>query len=323
MNNIDHQYIELCKDILKNGTKKEDRTGTGTISVFGRQIRHNMSLGFPLLTTKRVAWNSIAKELLWFMRGETNIRELIKDGCNIWNGDSYKKYSIAASAGEVPIKYMKADTYAIHSNDYNPFTLDEFRDHILHNEEFAKKWGELGPVYGKQWRDCIGIDQLKNTIQNLKSNPFSRRHIVNSWSPSEIPSMTLPPCHYAYQFNVRPSDNGNMLSLMVNIRSSDVPLGLPFNIASYGLLLEIVSRMVGMKADELVINLGDTHIYLNQIEGIKEQLNREPKPLPELSIKSKINKETDLDQFLDDASWTDFKIKNYSPHSTIKYILSN
>ena len=305
MNNIDVRYQELLKDILENGTQKGDRTGTGTISVFGRQIRHKMSEGFPLLTTKKMYFKGIVTELLWFLRGDTNIKYLVDNDCHIWDGDAYKKYC------------NDKDTVG-------PLTITQFIEEIKTNEEFAKKWGELGPIYGRQWRDWeiddtdlgdghkMYVDQIANLINDLKTNPDSRRLMVNAWNVGELDSMTLPPCHYGFQVYTRELshderfeiyknsniggrvlqnhitainfkqfhfDEANIptraISLMWNQRSVDTFLGLPFNIASYGLLLEIIAKAVNMVPDELIGNLGDVHLYSNHVEQAKEQIGRE------------------------------------------------
>jgi thymidylate synthase len=313
MNNIDKQYQALLQDILDNGVEKKDRTGTGTISVFGRQIRHKMSEGFPLLTTKKMPWKSIVTELLWFLQGNTNIKWLVDNGCNIWNGDAYKKYSDSQPAFadgfsyRIPIAYSK----------------ESFIEAIKTDDEFAKKWGNLGPIYGKQWRkwnsisdddfdmrmSTYEVDQIQNLINDLKTNPDSRRLMVNAWNVGELDQMVLPPCHYGFQVYTRElsyserykiwfSNNyetgmeyyeGNIpdfdnsyytptpkraISLMWNQRSVDTFLGLPFNIASYGLLLEIIAKEVNMVPEELIGNLGDVHLYSNHIEQAKEQIGR-------------------------------------------------
>jgi thymidylate synthase len=306
MNNLDKQYQQLLQDILDNGMKKEDRTGTGTISVFGRQIRHKMSEGFPLLTTKKMAWKTIVTELLWFLRGDTNIKFLIDNGCHIWDGDAYKNY-------------LKLTV------DTEPLSQEKFINKIKQNEwEFAKTWGDLGPIYGKQWRnwhtswDIVedkskeagvrrvdnGVDQIQNLINDLKTNPDSRRLMVNAWNVGELDQMVLPPCHYGFQVYTRELSEGERglllqpygldpltkegrdrlweennlptraISLMWNQRSVDTFLGLPFNIASYGLLLEIIAKEVNMIPDELIGNLGDVHLYSNHIEQAKEQIGR-------------------------------------------------
>ena len=323
MNNLDKQYQNLLQDILDNGVTKSDRTGTGTLSVFGRQIRHKMSEGFPLLTTKKMPFRLIATELMWFLRGDTNIKYLVDNDCHIWDGDAYKRYSDHFIGYEdVPNKEL-------------------FIKQIKTDDGFAKKWGDLGPVYGKQWRRWIHhfpktypevsqyeqyigvktIDQITNLINDLKTNPDSRRLMVNAWNVGELDSMTLPPCHYGFQVYTRElsfeerivwmKDNSptrevilpqslgpefsmdeffepygvpkRAISLMWNQRSVDTFLGLPFNIASYGLLLTILAKEVNMVPDELIGNLGDTHLYLNHIEQAKEQIGREPFELPTLN----------------------------------------
>ena len=268
MNNLDIQYQELLIDILKNGVEKKDRTGTGTLSVFGRQIRHKMSEGFPLLTTKKMAVKQMMVELVWFLRGDTNIKFLVDNDCHIWDGDAYKNY------------LNKKTQY-----DSDFYEQSDFILAIKTDEEFAEKWGELGPIYGKQWRKWQGwmdmngnkkaslwYDQILMLIHNLKTNPDSRRLMVNAWNVGELDQMILPPCHYGFQCYVR---QGKYLSLMWNQRSVDTFLGLPFNIASYGLLLEIIAKAVGMIPDELICNLGDVHLYKNHVKQAKEQIGRE------------------------------------------------
>jgi thymidylate synthase len=405
MNNIDKQYQQLLQDILDNGVEKKDRTGTGTISVFGRQIRHNMKDGFPLLTSKKMAFKTMVTELLWFLKGDTNIKYLVNNGCHIWDGDAYKNYEKwwkSYSPGGAPI----------------PLSKEEFINRIKTDDEFAKKWAELGPVYGKQWRkwgrknvtnydlenvkssdkvkvmDLIhdggdyskydvkvtyqnnSIDQIANLINDLKTNPDSRRLMVSAWNVGELDRMVLPPCHYGFQVYTRElsleerlciADKFNPLiredcltkthhpdeteelklvyrhefldslgpnvvpqrraiSLMWNQRSVDTFLGLPFNIASYGLLLEIIAKEVNMVPDELIGNLGDTHLYLNHIEQAKEQLTRKPYKLPTLrhlktdEFYKSLGGDLSLITHLDN---TDFVIENYQSHSAIKAPLSN
>jgi thymidylate synthase len=292
MNTIDKKYVELLQDILDNGVEKDDRTGTGTISVFGRQIRHKMSEGFPLLTTKKIAWNVMVAELLWFLRGDTNIKFLLDYNCNIWNGDAYKRYE-------------RANTWELQDTP----SMNDFIKRIKEDETFKKTWGELGPIYGRQWRDWNGIDQIDNLITELKTNPDSRRLMVNAWNVGELDFMVLPPCHYGFQvytrelsieerldlasktysvfdpFDFYVGDHNEIdklypvprraISLMWNQRSVDTFLGLPFNIASYGLLLEIIAKEVDMVPDELIGNLGDVHLYKNHIEQAKEQIGRD------------------------------------------------
>jgi thymidylate synthase len=302
MNNIDKQYQKLLQDIIDNGVEKKDRTGTGTISVFGRQIRHKMSEGFPLLTTKKMAWKTMVTELIWFLRGDTNIKYLVDNGCHIWDGDAYKNYKSSNPDILANDEMLKTER-----GTYKFFTQEEFINKIKTDDEFAKKWGELGPVYGEQWRSWEGLnsntDQIANLINDLKNNPDSRRLMVNAWNVGELNRMVLPPCHYGFQvytrelnlderidyFNKtkdplsRSSDYHHVhmdslrvpkraISLMWNQRSVDTFLGLPFNIASYGLLLEIIAKEVNMVPDELIGNLGDVHLYSNHIEQAKEQI---------------------------------------------------
>lgn len=324
MNKLDKRYQELLQDILDNGVVKGDRTGTGTISLFGRQIRHNMKDGFPLLTTKRMAVKTMMTELKWFLKGDTNIKYLVDNGCNIWNGDAYKNY--------------KNNTSEEHGND--PDTYEEFVDRIKTDEHFAEVWGELGPIYGKQWRNwetevfqkddethrvyhaTQKIDQIKNLIHELKTNPDSRRLMVSAWNVSEINNVVLPPCHYGFQVYTRETTREEKItnpgkyraiSLMWNQRSVDTFLGLPFNIASYGMLLTLLAEEVGMIPDELIGNLGDTHLYSNHLEQAMEQTNRKPYPLPtvELSNVDILNGE-----------W-EYTVNDYEYHPTIKAPISN
>ena len=334
MNNIDKQYQLLLKDIIDNGVKKEDRTGTGTISVFGRQIRHKMSEGYPLLTTKKMAFRTMVVELLWFLRGDTNIKYLVDNGCHIWDGDAYKNY----------INNFEPTPW-----QFTPYTMDEFINEIKTDDEFARKWGELGPIYGNQWRSWEGLnsntDQIQNLINDLKTNPDSRRLMVNAWNVGELGNMVLPPCHYGFQVYTREltlderlkywtdslgksihyaADFGHSkldslkvprrtISLMWNQRSVDTFLGLPFNIASYGLLLEIIAKEVNMIPDELIGNLGDVHLYKNHIEQAKEQITRTPIGLPTIEI-------TELNLLEGSVC---VELKNYIHHDPIKAPLSN
>jgi thymidylate synthase len=431
MNNLDKQYTVLLQDILDNGVTKQDRTGTGTLSVFGRQIRHKMSEGFPLLTTKKIRFKSVVTELLWFLRGDTSIEYLLKNDCNIWTGDAYKNWvnQFNISTDEIDEEFING-THG-HDASTNPpsktykrgaincflegkrdkpdffLTQEEFINKIKTDDEFAKKWGELGPVYGKQWRGwgkktviafgvenwIKGVDQITNLINDLKTNPDSRRLMVNAWNVGELDSMVLPPCHYGFQvytrelsleerreifikqinglhFQIfslegeegihREYDKQNVprraISLMWNQRSVDTFLGLPFNIASYGLLLEIIAKEVNMVPDELIGNLGDTHLYLNHIEQAKEQIGREfteeeiqkhlqesgmdaLKYEPRMEYISKLPKRTrepyplpTLNQFpnyegtrpsIESYVISDFTLKDYQSHPPIKAPLSN
>lgn len=354
MNTIDKQYLNLLEDILNNGFKKDTRSGK-VLSVFGRQIRHKMSEGFPLLTTKKMYFKGIITELLWFLRGDTNIKYLIDNDCHIWDGDCYRFYINECEK-------IKERT----------LSKEEFIEKIKTNNDFVNKWGELGPVYGKQWREWSKydkavpsnpydyeyrasydgpIDQIQNLINDLKSDPDSRRLMVNAWNVAEIDEMTLPPCHYGFQVYTRDLsglerwtlcknevdvDDADLyskldklniptraISLMWNQRSVDCPLGLPFNIASYALLLEILAKMVNMIPEELIGNLGDTHIYQNQIDGIKEQLNRIPYELSTLKIFDNVVFNGDIDDMLKSCNKDNFTIENYQSHPSIKMPLSN
>jgi thymidylate synthase len=366
MNTLDSKYQELLQDILDNGVVKTDRTGTGTISVFGRQIKHKMSQGFPLLTTKKMAWKTMVTELLWFLRGDTNIKYLVDNDCHIWDGDAYKNYQ----------KNM-----TLWFGNESQLTKEQFIEKIKTDDEFAEKWGELGPIYGKQWRSWSGvnylnresnnmstpkIDQIQNLINDLKTNPDSRRLMVSAWNVGELNQMVLPPCHYGFQVYTREltfderysiftgSDKtweqggGNSLgkingldmmddkniptksiSLMWNQRSVDTFLGLPFNIASYGLLLEILAKEVNMVPEDLIGNLGDVHLYSNHIEQAKEQIDREPfKKLPTLGFSplQLAHFEHHLDTFEEHIKKSQphqFTIDGYECHPTIKAPLSN
>ena len=291
MNKLDNDYQDLLSDVLEDGVQKTDRTRTGTLSLFGRSIKHDMSDGFPILTTKKVAWKTMVTELKWFLRGDTNIKYLVDNGCNIWNGDAYKKYCKL----QVPHDHFE--------------TQKEFIELIKTNDEFAKKWGELGPIYGKQWRDINGIDQLENLITGLISNPDGRRHIVDSWNPEQLNLMTLPPCHYSFQCYVA----DGKLSLMWNQRSADLFLGVPFNISSYGLLLHLLCKETRLEPGELIGRFGDIHLYNNHIEQAKEQIDRYSLDLPELKVSC-------YDIYRGDF---DAELINYESHPAIKAPLSN
>jgi thymidylate synthase len=363
MNNIDKHYQELLQDILDNGVIKTDRTGTGTISVFGRQIRHKMSEGFPLLTTKKIHWNSVVTELLWFLRGDTNIKFLLDYDCHIWDGDAYKNY----------VKWVESPENQNNKNEIVkiPESKEKFiktikcDDEIVRKmgrrycENFAKQWGDLGPIYGKQWRQWQGwmeykkddnstgfgslwYDQILRLIHQLKTEPDSRRLMVNAWNVAELDKMVLPPCHYGFQVYTRPTtrdekivnpEKYRAISLMWNQRSVDTFLGLPFNIASYGLLLEIIAKEVNMVPDELIGNLGDVHLYSNHIEQAKEQIGRTPYELPTVNIternwymheavKKHLGEKT-FDEKLKSYRPDCFELIGYESHPKIKAPLSN
>ena len=448
MNNLDKEYQELLQYILDNGVEKQDRTGTGTLSVFGIQIRHKMSEGFPLLTTKKMYWKGIVTELLWFLRGDTNIKYLVDNGCNIWNGDAYKKYEEhilkQRELQKNKVQELRRQGKRVKVVKIELLSREEFINKIKTDDEFAKKWGDLGPVYGKQWRHWGGnikrltygfidknddgwvmrwsdlhsfgdgshwcytpiknsdtindsdigkrvvfdfeadhedfnplkyviintdtkdeyenhVDQIENLIEQLKTNPDSRRNIVSAWNVAELDQMTLPPCHYGFQVYTRELSEGERMntlaqneqrliykevqsfknvrnkkikdyldernvptraiSLMWNQRSVDTFLGLPFNIASYGLLLEIIAKEVNMVPDELIGTLGDVHLYKNHIEQAKEQLTREPMELPKLN--NFVKGLTYVDNRWQYYEVDNFTLENYQSHPTIKAPLNN
>ena len=308
MNKLDEQYRGILAELLYNGKEKGDRTGTGTLSKFGMQIRHNMKDGFPLLTTKKIAVKTMMTELKWFLKGDTNIKYLVDNNCNIWNGDAYKNF-------------LKKSVPHDHQE-----TKEEFINKIKTDNEFAKRWGELGPIYGKQWRSWTEYyvekfnggnpmivertsDQIQNLINELKTNPNSRRLMVSAWNVGELEDMTLPPCHYGFQCYVV----DGKLSLMWSQRSVDTFLGLPFNIASYGMLLMLLCEETGYEPGDLIGNLGDTHLYNNHIEQAKEQVSRDGFELPtiEIHMSDILNGEFD------------YEIKGYEFHPSIKASLSN
>jgi thymidylate synthase len=356
MNSLDKKYKELLQDILDNGVKKEDRTGTGTLSVFGRQIRHKMSEGFPLLTTKKMYFKGIVTELLWFLRGDTNIKYLVDNDCHIWDGDAYKAFERWKQETDAKIR-KENPTIDFQPLEYE--SKEEFINKIKTDTDFAEKWGELGPIYGKQWRSWAQysvsevtfgtgsytafrreIDQIANLINDLKTNPDSRRLMVSAWNVGELDQMTLPPCHYGFQVYTRELsleernkwawDNWGItcemesvldeqevpkraISLMWNQRSVDTFLGLPFNIASYGLLLEIIAKEVNMVPDELIGNLGDTHLYLNHIEQSKEQIGRELTIEERIDLASKKYENFDIMDFGIPFTCTHDDIDEYYP----------
>ena len=340
INKLDKNYLSLLRDILNDGVEKSDRTGTGTISLFGRQIRHDMSDGFPLLTTKKMAIKTMMTELKWFLKGDTNIKYLVDNGCNIWNGDAYKNYVSKVeeytSTLNVPndiSEFQEVMDSVGNQIKSSVLTKEEFINKIKTDDKFAKKWGELGPIYGKQWRDWDGrqerdgsydmsLDQIANLIFQLKRNPDSRRLMVSAWNVGELSEMTLPPCHYGFQVYTRPTTRQEKIvnpgkyraiSLMWNQRSVDTALGLPFNIASYGTLLQLIADECNMIAGELIGNLGDVHLYKNHIQGAKEQIVREPFKLPEIKLS---NVDILNGEF-------DYEIIGYESHPTIKFPLSN
>jgi len=353
-NTLDKQYTALLQDILDNGVKKGDRTGTGTISVFGRTIRHKMSEGFPLLTSKRIKFDLIVSELIWFLQGRTDLRYLLEHNNQIWVGDAYKAYE----------KYCKSQGISEYDD------RDIFIKGIKENDAYSRKFGDLGPIYGKQWRNwnekgnkysdhndyTKGIDQIANLINDLKHNPDSRRLMVTAWNPVDLPNQVLPPCHYGFQCYTRElslteriaiwderhlkdvTDEQSMdsidldgdgipkraLSLSFSMRSADFFLGVPFNIASYGLLLEILAKICNMVPEDLIGNFGDAHLYSNHLDQAKEQISRSSFQLPTL-------KHMKTDEFWKTFDVTlfghldpkDFVLENYQSHPSIKAPLSN
>lgn len=306
-------YLELCKHILDNGYKRDDRTNTGTYSVFGYQMRFDLKEGFPLLTTKRVPFKLIVSELLWFIKGDTNIRYLLQHNNNIWNEWAFERW-IQSKDYQGP----DMENFGIRSQKDPEFKalydeqMNLFKEKILHDEAFAEKYGDLGSVYGKQWRNWKTtqndtIDQLKDVIDQIKQNPNSRRHIVSAWNPEDVPNMALPPCHTLFQFYVA----DGKLSCQLYQRSGDVFLGVPFNIASYALLTYLIAHECNLEVGEFVHTLGDAHIYSNHVEQVKTQLEREPKPFPTLKINETKSSIFDFDV-------EDIEIIGYDPHPTIK-----
>jgi thymidylate synthase len=293
------QYLDLLKLVKETGIKKEDRTGTGTISIFGHQMRFNLQDGFPLMTTKKVNLDSIIHELLWFIKGDTNIRYLVQNGVNIWNDWPFQSWLNETG---------QSDKYAMHSKEWKEM-MKTFVETIIRDEDFASQYGDLGPVYGKQWRDFEGVDQLEQVIEDIKNSPDSRRLIVSAWNPKDIPVMIksgLPPCHTLFQFYV---SNGR-LSCQLYQRSADVFLGVPYNIASYALLTLMIAKVSGLEPGEFVHSFGDTHIYLNHLEQVNEQLSRDPHSLPKLKIKNNRNS-------LFEFQINDFELTEYDPHPFI------
>ncbi|HPG42876.1 MAG TPA: thymidylate synthase [Acholeplasmataceae bacterium] len=280
-------YLDLCRHVMTHGTLKMDRTKTGTKSVFGYQMRFDLEEGFPLLTTKKVHLKSIIHELLWFIKGDTNIKYLVDNDVRIWNDWPYEAFK--------------------KSSDYQNETMDEFVLKIKTDEVFAKQHGDLGPVYGAQWRNFNGVDQLQFILDEIKNNPQSRRMILSAWNPAEIKNMALPPCHTLIQFYVA----DGRLSLQLYQRSADIFLGVPFNIASYALLLLMVAQVTGLKPGEFVHTLGDAHIYTNHFEQIELQLSREPRKRPVMKLNPDVTS-------LFDFKFDDFTLEDYHPHPAIK-----
>ena len=294
------QYHDLLRHIFEEGVRKEDRTGTGTISVFGYQMRFDLEAGFPLVTTKKLHVKSILHELLWFLRGDTNIRYLVQRGVSIWNDWPFQHW--LEETGQ-------AADYPKYSPEWKN-KMKAFVQRVKENEDFAARWGELGPVYGHQWRNFNGVDQITNLVHDIQAKPHSRRLIVSAWNPQDIPVMAksgLPPCHALFQFYVAEG----RLSCQLYQRSADVFLGVPFNIASYALLTMMVAQVCNLKPGEFIHTFGDVHLYLNHVDQAKLQLTRDPRPLPQMKINPTVKN-------IFDFRYEDFELLNYDPHPRIK-----
>lgn len=294
------QYHDLMQHILENGVMKENRTGINTLSVFGYQMRFNLAEGFPLVTTKKVHLKSIIHELLWFIAGDTNIRYLVQNGVNIWNEWPFQNYLKQNNLEADLPKYSEAWKAE----------LQNFKSQIVESEEFAQKWGELGPVYGRQWRNFEGIDQIQGLLEDLRTKPDSRRHIISAWNPKDIPVMAksgLPPCHTLFQFYVA----NNKLSCQLYQRSADVFLGVPFNIASYALFTMMIAQVCGFELGDFVHTFGDAHLYENHLDQTKEQLSRDFRPLPQMKMNPEVKE-------LFEFTFEDFDLVDYNPHPAIR-----
>ena len=287
LNRFDDTYRKLLALILDSGQIKRDRTGVGIKSVFGHQMRFNLRDGFPLLTTKKVNFDAIVYELIWFLSGDTNIRFLLKHRVNIWNEWPYQRYQ----------RYCPQQ----------PLSMTEFKTKILGDDRFARQWGELGPVYGRQWRNFNGVDQIKRLIRQLKTKPYSRRHVVCSWNVAQLDQMLLPPCHALFQFYVNAQ---NELSCQLYQRSGDVFLGVPFNIASYSLLTVMIAHVCRLKVGEFIHTLGDAHLYLNHVQQAQTQLNRTAFPPPQLRLAPHVESVFAFKRH-------DIKLINYQHHARI------
>ncbi|MGE7366616.1 thymidylate synthase [Desemzia incerta] len=310
---MEEAYLALGKKILEEGVNKGDRTGTGTKSIFGHQIRFDLQKGFPLLTTKRIPFRLIKSELLWFIKGDTNIRYLLEQNNHIWDEWAFERYVKSAEyKGPEMTDFGRRALVDEEFNERYQVEMAKFTDQILQDEAFAAQYGELGNVYGSQWRNWKTsqgetIDQLKEVIEMIQKTPDSRRLIVSAWNPEDVPNMALPPCHTLFQFYVAEGK----LNCQLYQRSADVFLGVPFNIASYALLTHLIAHETGLEVGEFVHTFGDAHLYVNHIEQMKEQLAREPRAFPTLKLN------TDKKSIFD-FEMEDIEISDYHPHPRIK-----
>ena len=309
LNKVDEQYIYFLNKVLDRGQTIQDRTGVGTLSIFGEHFEADCQEGFPIITSKKMAWKQIVTELLWFLKGDTKLKYLLDNNCHIWDGDAYQIYKRACD--------WELD---------EALSQEEFIKKVQTDEQFAKTWGNLGPIYGRQWRGWNGfggsIDQISNLIKNIKENPSSRRHLVSAWNVSDLKYMTLPPCHYAFQVYVR----GDYLDLMWHQRSADLFLGVPFNISSYATLLHILAMATGKRAGKLKASFGDMHLYLNHTKAAIKQLDRKTYKLPEIHFAptfydALVNR--GLDEALNVAETNMFKLLDYKYSPTLKAKLNN